>query len=167
LDELEPGVSEEEVEAESRREPLAAPPADDKSESKPQRKHPGGQKLPEHLKRVEKVVRSAPKQCVCGQCGRETTVIGYEESEVLGVKPAEDFVEVTKREKRACKDCEEQGLMVAPVVERIVPKSILSDGIIVDAIVAKYADSTPIYRQCAAINRDAESTSAALRCGHS
>lgn len=153
--ELEPGVSSEEVEAESHREPLAAPPAEDKLPSQPKRNHPGRQKLPEHLKRIEKIIPCAPEQCVCGSCGRETTVIGYEESEVLDVRPAEYFVEVTKREKRACKCCEEQGVKVAPVAERIVPKSILSDGMIVDTIVAKYCDSKPIYRQCTGIKRDA------------
>jgi hypothetical protein len=30
-------------------------------------------------------------------------VIGYDESEVLNVKPAEYYVEVIQREKRACK----------------------------------------------------------------
>jgi transposase len=153
--ELEPGVSEEEVEAESQREPLAAPPAEDKRERKPKREHPGRQKLPEHLKRVEKIISCAPAQCACSNCGEETAVIGYEESEVLDVRPAEYFVEVTKREKRACKRCEEQGVKVAPVAERIVPKSIFSDGMIINAIVAKYCDSTPIYRQCTGIKRDA------------
>jgi hypothetical protein len=32
---------------------------------------------------------------------------------VLDVKPAEYFVQVTKREKRACKQCEEQGVSTA------------------------------------------------------
>ena len=40
---------------------------------------------------------------MCGGCGRETTAIGYEESEQLDVQPAKYFVVVTKREKRACK----------------------------------------------------------------
>jgi transposase len=153
--ELEPGVSEEEVEAEGQRSPLPAPVAEGKSQSQAKRKHPGRQKLPEHLKRVEKIIPCAPEQCVCGNCGKENTVIGSEESEVLDVRPAEYFVEVTKREKRACKRCEEQGVKVAPVPERIVPKSILSDAVIIDTIVAKYCDSKPIYRQCAGIKRDA------------
>lgn len=165
--ELEPGVSEEEVEAESKREPLATPPAEDKTDSKPKRKHPGRQKLPEHLKRVERIICCAPEQCVCGGCGRETAVIGYEQSEVLDVKPAEYFVTVMKREKRACRSCEEQGVKIAPAIERIVPKSILADAVIIDAMVAKYADSKPIYRQCAAIHRDAgvDISRATLDCG--
>ena len=46
---------------------------------------------------------------MCGNCGKENSVIGYEKSEQLDVKPAEYFVVVTMREKRACKPCEEQG----------------------------------------------------------
>jgi transposase len=46
--ELEPGVSSEEVQAESEREALSAPPATPQRE----RKHPGRQILPAHLKRV-------------------------------------------------------------------------------------------------------------------
>jgi hypothetical protein len=107
---LEPGVSSEEVEAESEREPLP-PPAEpeDKPAEKPRRKHPGRQTLPAHLERVEKIVACTAEQCICGGCGKETTVIGYEQSEVLDVKGAEYFVCVTKREKRACRRCEEQG----------------------------------------------------------
>ena len=43
-----------------------------------------------------------------GSCGARTKVTGYEVSEVLELKPAEYFVQATKREKRACKTCEEQ-----------------------------------------------------------
>jgi transposase len=51
-----------------------------------------------------------PEQCVCGKCGKQSTVIGYETSEQLDVEPAKYFVRVTKREKRACRNCEEQPL---------------------------------------------------------
>jgi transposase len=43
----------------------------------------------------------------------------------------------------------------ASVPERIVPKSLLSDQLIVDIVVAKYCESMPLYRQQAAIERDA------------
>lgn len=151
---LEPGVSSEEIDAESEREPIV-PPTEDKPESKPRRKHPGRQTLPAHLERVEQIVACAAEQCTCGQCGKETTVIGYEETEVLDVRPAEYFVTVIKREKRACKRCEEQGVQTAAVPERIVPKSLLSDRVIVDLVVAKYCNALPIYRQQAMLRRDA------------
>jgi transposase len=153
---LEPGVSSEEVEAESEREPLKAPPVQDNNPSaKPGRKHPGRQQLPSHLERVEVIISCTPEQCNCGKCGKQTTVIGYEETEVLDVRPAQYFVRVIKREKRACRDCEQQGVETAPVPERIVAKSVLSDQMIVEAVVAKYCASLPLYRQQAIIQRDA------------
>jgi transposase len=153
---LEPGVSREEVGAESERGPLASPDAASgaRNPAKPARKHPGRQTLPAHLPRVEEIVACAPEQCLCGGCGKETKVIGYEESEVLEVKPAEYFVRVTKREKRACKQCEERGVSVAPVPECILPKSLVSDRVIIDTIVRKYCDSLPLYRQSAILKRD-------------
>ncbi|WP_035353581.1 IS66 family transposase [Edaphobacter aggregans] len=96
-----------------------------------------------------------PEQCKCGGCGAETKVIGYEVSEVLDVKPAEYFVQVTKREKRACKKCEEQGVATAPVAARIIDKSLASDRIIINTIVGKYGDHNPLYRQSVILLRDA------------
>ena len=154
---LEPGVSSEEVEAESQREPLAAA-AEDKPQDhiqKSRKKHPGRNELPLHLKRVGEIIACTAGQCVCGQCGKQTSVIGYEETEVLDVRPAEYFVRVIKREKRACKSCEEQGVQTAAALERILPKSVLSDNVIVDLIVSKYCDAKPIYRQQATMRRDA------------
>jgi transposase len=145
--EFEPGVSQEEVKAESEREQLQLP-------LKTARKHPGRQQLPAHLPRVEKIIRCTPQQCVCGQCGQETSVIGYEISEQLDVKPAEYFVVVTKREKRACKGCEEQGVECAPVAVRIIEKGLASDRIVIDTVVSKYADHVPLYRQSAILERE-------------
>jgi len=152
---LEPGVSSEEVEAESEREPLKPEKPQDKSPGTPRRKHPGRQELPGHLERIEQIVPCAPEQCNCGKCGKENTVIGYEETEVLDVRPAEYFVKVIRREKRACRDCEEQGVQTAPVPERIVAKSVLSDQVMIEAVVNKYCASLPLYRQQAIIKRDA------------
>ena len=151
LDE-EPGVSREEVAGESQREALPAASEEKKRERRP---HPGRQTLPADLPRVEKIIACTPEQCVCGNCGKETVVIGYEVSEVLQVKPAEYFVEVNKREKRACKECEEQGVETAPLPTRIIDKSLVSDEIILDTIVSKYADHSPLYRQSAILLRDA------------
>jgi transposase len=148
---LEPGVSNAEVAAESEREALLCSP----DEKKERRKHPGRQTLPAHLPRVEKIVVCTPEQCKCGNCGADKTVIGYEVSEVLDVKPAEYFVQVTKREKRACKQCEEQGVSTAPLPVRIIEKSLVSDGIIIDTVVRKYADHNPLYRQSVILLRDA------------
>ena len=147
--ELEPGVSTAEVRAESAREPVPGRPAE-----KRVRKHPGRQALPADLPRVERVIACTAEQCVCGGCGRETTLIGYEESEQLDVEPAKYFVVVTKREKRACKNCEERGVLAAPLPRRIIEKSLVSDRVVIDTVVSKYADHCPLYRQSAILERD-------------
>jgi transposase len=159
--EFEPGVSNAEVAAESERDALPPTP-----EKKKRRKHPGRQTLPADLPRVERVIVCTPEQCICGNCGTGTKVIGYEVSEVLEVKPAEYFVQVTKREKRACKKCEEQGVAMAPLPVRIIDKSLVSDRIIIDTIVCKYADHNPLYRQSVIFLRDAGiGISRATMCG--
>jgi transposase len=159
--EQEPGVSSEEVAAESERE-VAAPA----SKERKKRKHPGRQTLPADLPRVERVIACTPEQCVCGNCGDETRVIGYEVSEVLDVEPARYFVQVTKREKRACKCCPEQGVAAAPLPARIIDKSLVSDGVIIDTVVNKYCDHNPLYRQSIALLRDAGiDISRATMCG--
>jgi transposase len=45
---------------------------------------------------------------------------------------------VTKREKRACKACEEQGVQTALLPARIIPKSLVSDRVIIETVVSKY-----------------------------
>ena len=150
---LEPGVSTEEVEAESRRDPLpSAPPLTTAAKSK-KGKHPGRQELPAHLQRVERIIACTPEQCVCTGCGKDKTVIGYEQSEQLDVEPARYFVLVTRREKRACRDCAE-GVSAAPLPERIVEKSLVSNRVVIDTIVNKYSDHLPLYRQSAILLRD-------------
>ena len=145
---LEPGVSNAEVEAESKREPLP-------EKQQKRRKHPGRQELPAGLPRVERMIACTPEQCTCEACGQAKAVIGYDVSEQLDVEPAKYFVLVTKREKRACKRCEEGGVVAAPAPERIIEKSLVSNRVVVDTVVAKYSDHLPLYRQSAILEREA------------
>ena len=147
LADQEPGTTRDEVEAEAGREPLVNMPL---RERKP---HPGRQRLPEHLPRVEEVIRCA--EHTCQQCGAETAVIGYDESEQLDVEPARYFVRVTKREKRACRCCQPGTVAMPPLEPRIVDKGLASDRVVIDTVVAKYCDHLPLYRQAAMLEREA------------
>src|SRR5271165_5213597 len=117
-------------------------------------KHPGRHELPANLPRVERILPCALDQRVCKSCGKETVVIGYEESSQLDVEPAKYFVLVTKREKRACRSCEELGVVSAPLPPRIIEKCLASDQIVIDTVVNKYCDHQPLYRQSAMLERD-------------
>ena len=153
---FEPLVTADEVEAEAARSPFPAPGDKDEKQAKPERKpHPGRQKLPAHLRRVEETIPCAPEQCRCAACGEETAVIGHDESEVLDVEPAAYFVRVTRREKRACRRCQQGTVVTAPLAERIVEKGLASDRVVIEAVVAKYCDHLPLYRQEAILQREA------------
>ena len=146
LFEFEPVVSEAE-QAESEHAPVHR-------STKKSLKHPGRQALPANLPHVERILPCTPDQRVCKRCGKETVVIGYEESSHLDVEPAKYFVLVTKREERACRSCEDLGVVSAPLPPRIIEKCLASDQIIIDTIVSKYCNHTPLHRQSVILERD-------------
>ena len=147
LFELEPVVSEQIEQARS-----AEAPA--RCSTKRSAKHPGRQELPSNLPRVERILPCTPDQRVCKRCGKETVLIGYEESSQLDVEPAKYFVLVTKREKRACRSCEELGVVSAPLPPRIIEKCLASDRVVIDTVVSKYCNHTPLHRQSVIVERD-------------
>lgn len=147
LADQEPGTTLDEVEAETRRAPLTEVPP------RQRRSHPGRQRLPEKLERVEEVVACAEQ--TCRSCGAATTVIGYDESEQLDVQPARYFVRVIKREKRACGCCQGGTVVMPPLAPRIVEKGLASDRVVVETVVAKYSDHLPLYRQAVILEREA------------
>jgi transposase len=151
--EHEPGVSNAEVQAESKRPGLEGQASDVAVQGHTRRKHPGRQTLPPELPRVEQVIPCAPEECHCGHCGQPTVVIGYEVSEQLEVEPAKYFVLVTKREKRACK-CGQSGVATAPAPARIIEKGLVSDRVVIDTVIDKYCDHLPLYRQSVILKRE-------------
>lgn len=145
--EKEPSVEQAEVAAE------ATQPVEAKSVAK--RMHPGRNELPAHLPRREQIiaVEAGRRQCPC--CGEERCVIGYEEKEELDLEPVKYFVRVVRREKLACRKCPDAGVVIAPVRrEQIIERSKLSNAVIVDVIIKKYAEHLPLYRQQASLERD-------------
>jgi transposase len=154
---LEPAVSSDEIKAEIERGPLPESTESDNATDKKRRSrqnHPGRNELPASLERIDKIIPCAAEFCTCGKCGGDTKVIGYEVSEVLDRKPAAYFVTRIMREKRACAHCIEQGVVTAPTPVRIAPKSIFSDETIINFVISKYCDATPLYRQCTGLQRD-------------
>jgi len=147
LFELEPVISEMTEQPESEHAPAHRP-------TKKSAKHAGRLELPPNLPRVERILLCALDQRVCKRCGKETVVIGYEESSQLDVEPAKYFVLVTKREKRACRSCEELGVVSAPLPPRFIEKCLASNRIVIDTVVSKYCNHTPLHRQSVILERD-------------
>ena len=165
---LEPSVSEEEVQAEAHlpeaQKTVAGAPALENLAEETRRAHSPSkvrsrkpavrQEFPAELPRRERQIEAAPEACRCRVCGAQTRVIGYEESERLSVEPVRYFVEVTKREKRACPRCPEGGVSTAPMPSQIVEKGVFSNALVVDVLEKKYATHLPLYRQAQQIARD-------------
>jgi transposase len=149
----EPSVTAGEVQQEAQR-PEAQQQNPLPQAKKARSNHPGRARLPETLERREEIIPCCPKDCICDQCGAERPVIGYETREELACEPAKFWVRVIKREKRGSHCQEEQGVATAPAPAQIVPKSKLANEFVIEALVRKYQQHLPVYRQCAALAED-------------
>jgi transposase len=146
----EPGVASREVQKEA-----GLLKEDKEAVRKSVRRTARGQKsLPAHLPRREVIIACAEAECVCAQCNGERKVFGYETTERLHREPTKYFVNVLKREKRACPRCEEMGVTTAPLPPQIIAKGIGSNELVVDVLLAKYELHLPLYRQELQIERE-------------
>jgi transposase len=134
------------------------PPQDDGNEAEPvtvnsyTREKRGRKPLDEKLPR-EEIIHDIPddeKKCACGE---ELKRIGEEVSERLQVIPEQIYVERHVRPKYACRRCEgsadedKPAVRIAPAVPSIIPKSIVTPGLLAFVFVNKYVDHLPFYRQ--------------------
>ena len=109
------------------------------------KKHPVRKKLPAHLPREVIVHDITEEEKICG-CGEQLVRIGEETSEQLKYIPAKISVIQHVRPKYACKPCQEN-VKIAPMPVLLLPKSIATPELVAHAIVSKYCDHLPLYRQ--------------------
>src|SRR3954471_20120349 len=103
-----------------------------------QQQHPVRMKLPEHLER--RIITLEPLEETTGlRC------IGEEVTEELDYEPGRLYVNRYVRPKYVSKDNE--GILIAPVKERPLPKAIAGAGLLAQTIIDKYVDHLPLYRQ--------------------
>ena len=109
--------------------------------------------LPEHLERREVIhdLTEAEKLCPC--CGKMRVCIGAQTAEQLDLQPAHFFVRKTIKKTYACWECDpavvlaEQRIQTAgPLQVGPIAKGLCGPGLLAHAIVAKYADHTPLHR---------------------
>jgi transposase len=107
--------------------------------------HPGRHKFPEHLERREKVI--LPEQNIEG-----LKKIGEEITEELEFEPGKFFVNKYVRPKYAKPGNE--GVIIAPMIERPLPKAIAGAGLLAQIVIDKYVDHLPLYRQMERFKRE-------------
>ena len=100
--------------------------------------HPGRTQLPEHLERREIIIE--PPQ-LTGGCKK----IGEEITEELEYEPGKLFVNRYVRPKYVMADNSE--IIIAPMMDRPLPKAIAGPGLLAQIIIDKYVDHLPLYRQ--------------------
>jgi transposase len=93
--------------------------------------HPGRNRLPEHLERREIIIEPQQDTKGCKKIGEEVT-------EELEYEPGRLFVNRYVRPKYAKADNE--GIVIAPMMERPLPKAIAGAGLLAQIAIDKYAD---------------------------
>jgi transposase len=135
-------------------EPAAPPPPhvdeapdDEYEEITYKRKKRGATRISKDLPREVHTIAlpEADRKCPC--CNEPMHKIGEECSERLDYTPAVLKVIETRREKYACKQHEESGVLTPPVPAHPIEKGMGTAGLLAHVLVAKYKDHLPLYRQ--------------------
>ena len=118
----------------------------DQEVKKYKRRSPRSPSINKDLPRVKKIIELREEDRICKNDGSVLVEIGEESSEEIEVIPAKVQVIETIRKKYACPCCE-KGVKMAPLPEKLLPKTMASPSILAFIIIAKYADALPLYRQ--------------------
>jgi transposase len=109
------------------------------------KEHPGRTKLPEHLERREIIIEPQEKTEGCKKIGEEIT-------EELEYEPGKLFVNRFVRPKYVKPNNE--GIIIAAMIDRPLPKAITGPGLLAQIIIDKYVDHLPLYRQMERFKRE-------------
>lgn len=99
--------------------------------------HPGRTPLPEHLERREFIIEPLQKAEGCKKIGDEVT-------EELEYEPGKLFVNRYVRPKYVMAG--NSKIIIAPMIDRPLPKAIVGPGLLAQIIIDKYVDHLPLYR---------------------
>jgi transposase len=154
---LEPGLNEAELEtvlAESPAQQQAEAPAigaQAKAKRYKLKAHPGREPLPAHLRREDILIDEPPAPLPGGTPPQE---LRRDITERLAVIPAEYYVERITTVSYIFPGEPDQGVHRGAGPAALLPKSMLGPSVVIDFVIAKYADHQPVYRQVMALERD-------------
>ena len=136
--------------------PPAPPPADQAFEVQSHtRKHTphGRAEIPEHLPREIEVI-DVPESERTLPDGTPRPVIGHEDTERIGYRPGEVFVQVIRRLKYGSPPgAEENGVQIAPMPELLLPRCKADESLLAHLVVSKYVDHLPLNRMESILER--------------
>ena len=88
----------------------------------------------------------------CADCGGALRELTRDTTDELEYVPGRFVVNQITRPRMACKDCE--AISQAPLPSRPIEKGIPGPGLLAHALVSKYADHLPLYRQAQIFERE-------------
>ena len=130
----------EDLEEEAGAKAAAQPPVSADSELGKAR--PARRLLPPHLPRD--VIEHQPA-CICPACGGTLRLLGEDVTEVLDYVPASFRITRHMRPKFSCRSCET--ITQAPAPSLPIRRGRAGAGLLAHALVAKFCDHLPLYRQ--------------------
>ena len=142
--------------------PPPGPPPQGQGGKGPKRRGHGRQTLPEHLpvERIELLPLEAQ-----GDSGGHLVRIGEEVTETLDWRTG-SFVRVQiVRPKFAVKGEPERGVVIAPVAEAPIPRSLAAPGLLAYVLVSKFADHLPLHRLESIVARQGVTLARSTLCG--
>ena len=107
--------------------------------------HPGRMKLPDHLERREIIIEPLEDVSTLKKIGDEIT-------EELEYDPGKLFVNRYVRPKYA--KAGNEGVVIAPMIDRPLHKTIAGPGLLAQIVIDKYVDHLPLYRQQQRFSRE-------------
>lgn len=113
----------------------------------------GRGELPEHLPREIEVI-DVPESEKTLDDGTLRPVIGHEDTETVACTPAKIYVRVIRRLKYGSPvGAEENGVVIAPAPERLIPRCLADESLQAHIAVSKYADHLPLNRMESVLRR--------------
>lgn len=117
-----------------------------KEEGSTEKRRPKRKGLPEHLPRDVHRHDLADDQMGCGGCGGKLAHIGDDESETLGMIPAQFIVHKHVVAKYACPKCKD-GVTTAPHPSRPVSGGFAEPSLLAHIVCSKFLEHIPLSRQ--------------------
>jgi len=138
----------------SETDPEEKPEVNKRKRKKPNRNGKDAISLPPDLPVVRREIDVPEEEKVCKETGNPLVKIGEEVTQKLGHKPGSYFVIETIRPKYANPLKSEDGILIAPIPECLLPRCQADESLLADIITKKFADHLPLYRQSEMLARD-------------
>lgn len=111
-------------------------------------------KLPDDLPIETTLIDIPEEEKVCKETGVPLQKIGEEISHKLAYRPASYFLKRIVRPKYAHPEQEEKGIIIASMLDSLLPKCRADESLLADIITRKFVDHLPLYRIAESFSRD-------------